>query len=258
MPGASRVFSMPLLRTISGGNRTPAQRKRILRDFEVRAGIRFRNPDLLNQAFAHRSWANETQEESENNERLEFLGDSVLGLVTAEYLYTELPDRPEGDLARIKSFVVSEDSLAEIALILGVDLVVLIGKGEENSGGRKKKAILADAMEAIIGAYFLDSGFKNARKFVRTILAPQIQRVLENKHKKDYKTLLQEYVQKRFRSYPKYQLDKRTGPDHDRTFWMNVVIDEKTYGPGKGKNKKGAEQNAAKIAYQALVTNDER
>lgn len=245
---------MPLLRSKSGGNRTPAQRKKGLREFEDRAGIRFRNSDLLNQAFAHRSWANESSDGYENNERLEFLGDSVLGLVTAEYLYNELPDRPEGDLAKIKSFVVSEDSLTEIALSLSVDTWVLLGKGEENSGGRKKKAILADAMEAVIGAYFLDSGFKNARKFVRNIIAPQIQRVLENKHRKDYKTLLQEFVQKRYRSYPNYQLEKKTGPDHDRTYWMNVTINEKTFGPGKGKNKKSAEQNAAKIAYTALVT----
>ncbi len=244
---------MPFLRHAPGGNRTAAIRKRDLRVFENRAGIRFKNTGLLNQAFSHRSYANESSSDTDNNERLEFLGDSVLGLVAAEFLYSELPDRPEGELARIKSFVVSEDSLAEIALRLSVDSSLLIGKGEENSGGRRKKAILADAMEAIIGAYFLDSGFRNARSFVRAILEPQIQKVLEDRHQKDYKTLLQEYVQKRFRSYPKYLLEKKTGPDHDRTFWMTVTVDGAVYGPGKGKNKKSAEQNAANIAYTRLT-----
>jgi len=244
---------MPFLRHAPGGNRTAATRKRDLRVFENRAGIRFKNTDLLNQAFSHRSYANESSSDTDNNERLEFLGDSVLGLVAAEFLYSELPDRPEGELARIKSFVVSEDSLAEIALRLSVDSCLLIGKGEENSGGRRKKAILADAMEAIIGAYFLDSGFRNARGFVRAILEPQIRKVLEDRHQKDYKTLLQEYVQKRFHSYPKYLLEKKTGPDHDRTFWMTVTVDGTVYGPGKGKNKKSAEQNAANIAYTRLT-----
>ena len=146
------------------------ERKRELQLFERHTGIRFRELEFLNQAFTHRSFANELGETGENNERLEFLGDSVLGLVVSEYLYETLPDQPEGELARIKSFVVSEASLSEIARGLRVDNYILIGKGEEYSGGRSKKAILADCLEAIIGAYYLDSGFPA----VRAVRAPDV------------------------------------------------------------------------------------
>lgn len=219
--------------------------------FEKQAQIRFRNRELLNLAFCHRSYANEN-EHMDNNEKLEFLGDSVLGLVVAEYLFDRLTDRPEGDLAKIKSFVVSEEVLAVVAHDLRVDNFILIGRGEEYSGGRTKKALLADAMEAIIGAYFLDSGLKKSRKFILDQIVPEIDKVLANRHKKDYKTLLQEYVQKHHKTYPKYNLIKKTGPDHSKTFWMQVQVKDKSYGPGKGKNKKEAEQQAARLAYEAL------
>ncbi len=244
---------MAILRNLTNVTDDVSSRKVDLRAFEKRAGVRFHSLNLLNQAFSHRSFANESTGTIENNERLEFLGDSVLGLVVAEYLYETLSDRPEGDLARIKSYVVSEESLAEIAHELGVERFVLVGKGEESSGGRQKKAILADVLEAIIGALFLDSGFRAARTFVLRWIRPQIETVLQNKHRKDYKTLLQEFVQKQYKSYPRYHLEKRTGPDHDRTFWMNVSVNDKTFGPGKGKNKKEAEQSAARAAYRALA-----
>lgn len=219
--------------------------------FEKTAGIRFRNFRFLNLAFCHRSYTNETSG-IDNNEKLEFLGDSVLGLVVCEYLYGSFPQKKEGDMARIKSFVVSEGCLEAIAKNLKVDNFILIGRGEEYSGGRSKRAIIADCMEAIIGAYYLDSGFKAVRKFILEHLVAEIQKVLEDRHEKDYKTLLQEYVQKRYKSYPKYSLNKKTGPDHNRTFWVQVRIEGKTYGPGKGKNKKQAEQEAAGIAYASL------
>lgn len=235
--------------------RTPpveADRRKELQLFEKHASIKFKKQELLNLAFSHRSFANENALDIGNNEKLEFLGDSVLGLVVAEYLFLQFPEKLEGDLARIKSFVVSEDSLADIARDLRVDNYILIGKGEEYSGGRTKKALLADCLEAIIGAYFIDSGWKASQRFILRMLVPEIDKVVENRHRKDYKTLLQELVQKRFRSYPKYNLQKRTGPDHDKTFWMDVRIGEQTYGPGKGKNKKEAEQAAAALAYEAL------
>ena len=228
------------------------ERKKELQLFERHAGVRFRELEFLNQAFTHRSFANELGESAENNERLEFLGDSVLGLAVSEYLYTSLPDQPEGELARIKSFVVSEASLSEIARGLRVDNYILIGRGEEYSGGRSKKAILADCLEAIIGAYYLDSGFQPARLFVHQMLIPEINKVLENKHAKDYKTLLQEYVQKRMKTYPKYKVVQKTGPDHDRTFWIEVHVGDRSFGAGKGKNKKEAEQEAARIAYEGM------
>ncbi|MCF7938874.1 MAG: ribonuclease III [Spirochaetales bacterium] len=234
-----------------------SERKKELQLFEKHAGIRFRRLELLNLAFSHRSFANENPGKYGNNEKLEFLGDSVLGLVVCDYLFMELPEKAEGDLARIKSFVVSEDSLAQISRELRVDNFILIGKGEEYSGGRLKKALLADALEAIIGAYYLDSGFKASKKFILKYLVPEIDKVLQNKHKKDYKTLLQEYVQKNFRTYPRYNLVKKEGPDHDRTFVMEVIIQDKKYGPGNGKNKKEAEQSAAAIAYEALIQEKE-
>jgi ribonuclease-3 len=233
-----------------------AERKQELQLFEKQSGIRFKKLELLNLAFCHRSFANERHNDIDNNEKLEFLGDSVLGLVVAEYLFNTLTDKAEGDLAKIKSFVVSEDSLAAIARDLRVDNFILIGKGEEFSGGRSKKALLADAMEAIIGAYFLDSGFRASRRFILRYLVPEINKVLENRHRKDYKTLLQEYVQKQFKSYPKYTLVKKTGPDHSKTFWIEVRVNDHTYGPGQGKNKKQAEQEAAKIAFESLAGED--
>jgi ribonuclease III len=232
------------------------ERKKELQLFEKHAGIRFRELESLNQAFTHRSFAHESGESTENNERLEFLGDSVLGMVVSEYLYQALTEQAEGELARIKSFVVSEASLSEIAKRLRVDNFILIGKGEEYSGGRTKKAILADALEAIIGAYYLDSGFQPARKFVRQLLIPEVTKVLEDRHAKDYKTLLQEYVQRRLKTYPHYRVVQKTGPDHDRTFWIEVHIGERSYGAGKGKNKKEAEQDAARLAYEGLHAAD--
>ena len=252
---AVRVRSVQVSKKYSEIETPPlsSERRKELQLFERRAAIKFRRLELLNLAFAHRSYANETQEQLDNNEKLEFLGDSVLGLVVAEYLFEQLSDRAEGDLAKIKSFVVSEDSLAEIARRLKVDSFILIGKGEEYSGGRTKKALLADAMEAIIGAYFVDSGFRASRKFILRYLIPEINKVLENRHKKDYKTLLQELVQKTYKTYPRYAMVKKTGPEHSKTFWIEVSVEDTTYGPGKGKNKKEAEQNAAAIAYRALA-----
>jgi ribonuclease III len=236
--------------------RTPSvstERKKELQLFEKHANIRFRNQEFLNLAFCHRSYSNENSDNIDNNEKLEFLGDSVLGLVVSDHLFRILPDKLEGDLARVKSFVVSEDSLEGIAKALKIDNYILIGKGEEYSGGRSKKALLADALEAIIGAYYLDSGFNKAKDFVLSHFVPEINKVLENRHKKDYKTLLQEYVQKKFKSYPKYTLVKKTGPDHNRIFWIEVQVKGKTYGPAEGKNKKEAEQNAASIAFKTIV-----
>jgi ribonuclease-3 len=229
------------------------ERRSELAEFQKRAHIRFRSLELLNLAFTHRSCSNEDPSKAANNERLEFLGDAVLGLVAASCLYSILSDKAEGELARVKSFVVSEEVLSAIAKELGVDRYILVGKGEEQSGGRDKKAILADAMEAIIGAYYLDAGFEAASRFVRGLVEPEIMKVLENRHRKDYKTILQEYMQKYRRSYPEYCLRKKSGPDHDRTFWVVCSVGDADYGPVAGKNKKEAEQNAAKAAYDAIV-----
>jgi ribonuclease-3 len=236
-------------------NRPPPispERKKELHLFENQIGVRFRNIALLNHALCHRSYANEIDISVDNNEKLEFLGDSVLGLVSSEYLFTTLSGQSEGEMAKIKSFVVSEASLSKIAKQIRVDNFILIGKGEEYSGGRSKRAILADCLEAIIGAYYLDSGLKSVKDFVQNLLIPEIDAVRENRHQKDYKTLLQEYAQKKFKTYPRYKTVKKRGPDHDRTFWIEVFINDRSFGPGIGKNKKEAEQQAAGVAYNAL------
>jgi ribonuclease-3 len=199
----------------------------------------------------HRSVSNESDYKL-NNERLEFLGDAVLGAVSATLLYARLAGRPEGELAKIKAVVVSEDVLAGIARELQIDSLLLLGKGEENSGGRTKKAILADALEALIGALYLDSGYKAVFLFVSRFIDPEISRVLENRHYQDYKSLLQELSQRRFRNYPVYRLQKRSGPEHERLFWIEVSVNGEVYGPGTGRSKKTAEQEAARMAFETL------
>jgi ribonuclease-3 len=205
----------------------------------------------LNLSFTHRSVSNETGVRT-NNERLEFLGDAVLGVVCASLLYQKYPEKSEGELAKIKAVVVSEDILAGIARVLQIDAMMLFGKGEELSGGRTKKAILADAMEALIGALFIDSGYKTAFDFVSRCLLPEISKVTEANFRKDYKSLLQEYCQREYRSYPEYNLVKRSGPDHERTFWIDVLINGEVCGNGTGRNKKSAEQEAARMALEKL------
>lgn len=225
------------------------QRKIALEEFCRRVNIKVRNIELLDQAFHHRSVSNE-KAHLKNNERLEFLGDSVLGMVTATYLYTTL-ENPEGDLAKIKSAVVSEKALAPVALEIGVDKLMVLGHGEEMTGGRNKPAILADAMEAIIGAYYLDAGYNAAEKYVLSFIIPEVNRVLDG-GMKDFKTLLQEAVQKNMKICPKYELTGKKGPDHDQTFLMCVHIGDKVFGPEAGKSKKDAEQKVAKIAFDSL------
>ena len=230
---------------------TPA-RKKVLAAFLKTAGIRFKSFELLNLSFIHRSVSNESTQKI-NNERLEFLGDAVLGAVSAELLYRNLKDRPEGDLARIKSVVVSEDVLSAVARELEIDKLLILGRGEELSGGRAKNAILADALEALIGAIYLDSGHKNAIAFVSRFINVEIERVLENRHYQDYKSLLQEFCQRSYRNYPNYRIVKRSGPEHSYIFWVEVNVNGKVFGPAMGKNKKSAEQEAAKMAYEQFV-----
>ena len=229
------------------------ERKKQLAAFQKTAGFRFKSMELLNLSFIHRSVSNETGCRI-NNERLEFLGDSILGAACATLLYQKYTDKTEGELAKIKSVVVSEDILSTIARILQLDTVLLLGKGEDLSGGRTKKAILADTLEALIGALYLDCGYKTAFNFICCYLAPEIDRVTEKNYHRDYKSLLQELCQRQFRSYPQYRVVKHSGPDHERMYWMEVTINGTVYGPGIGRNKKSAEQEVAKQAYSAMVS----
>ena len=224
------------------------ERKRQLSEFCDSVGISFKNLENLDQAFHHRSLTNE-QKGVKNNERLEFLGDSVLGMVTASYLYRN-SDNPEGDLAKIKSSVVSEKALAPVALKFGIDKLLLLGHGEEMSGGRKKPAILADCMEAIIGAYYLEQGYRAAEKYVLSFIAPAVQEAFSS-GVKDYKTQLQEQFQKKTKQCPRYELISKTGPDHDQTFNVCVHLGNIIFGPVSAKSKKEAEQLAAKLALDS-------
>jgi len=226
------------------------------------AGIRFKSVELLNLSFIHRSVSNETGSVPKahrftagalNNERLEFLGDSILGAVCATLLYEKYPEKNEGDLAKIKSVVVCEDVLSMVARFLQIDTMLLLGKGEELTGGREKKAILADTLEALIGAIYLDSGYTAAFDFINRYFAPEIDRVTEKDYHRDYKSLLQEICQHNYGAYPQYRLIKRSGPDHERVYWIEVSAGGVVYGPGTGRNKKSAEQEAARMAYQAMA-----
>jgi ribonuclease-3 len=248
-----KKFRMPTTSVNPSKNKTALspERKKELAAFAKTAGVRFRRLELLNLSFVHRSATNES-EQRHNNERLEFLGDSILGAVAATLLYQGLADRAEGALAKIKSVVVSEEVLAGIARELQIDKLLILGRGEELSGGRAKNAILADALEALIGAIYLDSGYKAAQNFVSARIGVEIERVLDNRHYRDYKSLLQELSQQLYHKYPVYRLVKRSGSDHEGFFWSEVAVNDRTFGPGTGRNKKTAEQEAARIAYEAL------
>lgn len=227
-------------------------RKKKLIDFCKNLGLKFRDIDLLDLAFHHRSCSNEDINFKDlNNERLEFLGDSVLGLVAADFLYNDMTKNSEGDLSKIKSAVVSEDALAPVALKFGLDKMLVLGHGEELSGGRTKKAILADCMEAVIGAYYADQGFSAAQKYVLSFIVPEVRKI-QKTGGKDYKSLLQEMYQKKCKKCPVYKTVSVTGPDHSREFRVTVHLGEVSYGPASGKSKKEAEQLAAKDAYEAL------
>jgi ribonuclease-3 len=250
--GAPKVFPADTL--FAGGRGIPAldsDRRKALREFQKTAGLKFKSLELLNASFIHRSVSNEAGYRI-NNERLEFLGDAILGAVTATLLYRDLAQKPEGELAKIKSVVVSEDILSGIARVLQIDTVLLLGRGEEMTGGRTKKGILADALEALIGALYLDSGYKAAFSFVGRCIGPEISRVLDRNYRQDYKSLLQELSQRLFRAYPVYRLVKRSGPEHERLFWIEVSVNSTVYGPCMGRNKKSAEQEAAKMAWERL------
>jgi ribonuclease-3 len=258
---SKRLKTPTNLSSLSKSNRTQdvrlnlgQDRKKQLAAFQKAAGIKFKKLALLNQSFIHRSVSNETGCRV-NNERLEFLGDSILGASCATLLYEKFPEKAEGELAKIKSVTVCEEVLATVALILQIDNMLLLGKGEELSGGRGKKAILADTLEALIGALYLDSGYKAAFHFISRYFTSEIDRITKNNYHRDYKSLLQEICQRDFRAYPKYRLIKCSGPDHEQMYWIEVNAGGAVYGPGMGRNKKSAEREAARMACEALEAN---
>ncbi len=186
-----------------------------------------------------------------SNERLEFLGDSVLDLVLAEHLFKGHPDLAEGDLTKLKAVAVSEPVLAAIARELDLGRFLLLAKGEEQTGGRDRSSILADAMEAIFAAVYLDRGYRAARKLIAGLLGSRLEAIERREYEPDYKTLLQEKIQERHRSPPTYRVVAQSGPDHDRTFVAEARIGRRVLGSGSGKSKKQAEQAAARAALMA-------
>jgi ribonuclease-3 len=215
-----------------------------------RLGHRFADPSILVQALSHRSWCGERDGEP-SNERLEFLGDAVLGLVVAEEAYGRFPDLPEGKLAKIRAAVVNARALAEIAEDLGVGPELLLGRGEEASGGRTKVSILADTLEAVIGAVYLDGGWTAARPLVLGLLGDRIERAAAEPDDFDHKSRLQELAVRRGEGTPRYVVNG-SGPDHDRHFVARVLIGGAERGVGEGTSKKDAEQAAAGAALSEL------
>lgn len=217
---------------------------------EEKLDYRFQSPELLEQALTHSSYANERLGGAlMSNERLEFLGDSILGQVTADYLYREHSDLPEGDLTRIRAALVCEEALAEVAKEWKLGEYLKLGRGEDQNGGRQRGSIQADAVEAILAALYLDGGIAQARRTIRAFILCREQWTGEGH---DYKTTLQEFVQRTPGRVLRYQLLKETGPDHLKEFWMEVTLDGIQVGTGKGRSKKEAEQQAAKMALEFL------
>ena len=223
----------------------------MIKDLETAIGYRFRNIQLLHNALTHSSYANERWHNSLlSNERLEFLGDSVLGMLVAEYLYRNFPNRPEGALTRMRADMVCEQTLAAAANRIGLGEHLLLGHGEERFGGRTRNSILADAMESVIAACFLDGGIEAALGVVRKYILVEVP--VTKLHNADYKTALQELVQQKKNQVLTYTLAGQSGPDHDKKFDVEVSLNGTVVGRGSGSSKKRAEQMAAASAIENL------
>lgn len=212
-----------------------------------RIGRPFEDETLLARALAHRSWCAE-HDGAVSNERLEFLGDAVLGLVVTDHLFVAYPDLPEGELAKVRASLVNSEALAEVAASLDLGSFILLGKGEAASGGREKPSILADAMEAVIGAVYIDGGWAAAADLIMTLLAERIEEAAAGPGGQDYKTRLQELAARRFDSLPRYEVYDE-GPDHAKRFFAKVFLAGQERGQGEGRSKKQAEQGAARVAW---------
>ncbi len=227
----------------------------MIKDLEAAIGYRFKNITLLQNALTHSSYANEHWHDSlKSNERLEFLGDSILGMVVAEHLYRNFPDRLEGELTRMRADMVCESSLARIAERIDLGRHLLLGNGEEQGGGRNRPSILADAVESVIAASFLDGGMAAAEALIRRFVLSDVP--VSKMKNLDYKTALQELVQQKKNQLLSYRLIGESGPDHDKEFVVEVVLNGTVVGKGIGSSKKRAEQEAARAAIEELFPNE--
>jgi len=215
---------------------------------EKKLGYKFKNIELLKTSLTHSSYANETSVES--NERMEFLGDAVLGFIVADVLYKRYPDASEGKLSKMRSSIVSRMNFAHFARELRIDKQVLLGKGEENTGGRDRSSNLSGTFEAVIGAIFIDGGYRKVYKIITKLLKNCLNG--DEEIFKDYKTKLQEVAQRKFKKVPKYKVVLEEGPPHDKNFHIEVKLGRKAFGKGVGRNKKQAEQEAAKHGLESM------
>jgi ribonuclease-3 len=219
-------------------------------ELERALGVRFTDAALRQTALTHRSYAFE-RGQTLTNERLEFLGDSVLGIVVTDMAYRTYPEMPEGSLAKLRAAIVNMAALADVSRSLGLGDHLLLGKGEEQSGGRNKASILADALEAVLGAVYLDLGLDAAREMVERLFRPRMEAYARGEGDRDYKTILQELASQALRSLPEYRL-RDVGPDHEKEFTATVFLGGRQYGQGTGRSKKEAEQQAAQEAFARL------
>lgn len=224
-----------------------------LKSFQKNLSYRFKKLELLKRALTHKSYTNEMKlSPLEHNERIEFLGDAVLELAISHLLMEKFKECPEGELSKLRAAIVNEGQLAELAQEIQLGDFLFLGRGEEQTGGREKPSLLSDAYEAVLGAVYLDRGLKKTFDIVKKQYTHIIEKVGKEGFVKDYKTRLQEEVQSRFRSIPRYQLVKALGPDHSKIFEVNLYIQDQLYGVGKGSSKKSAEQEAARRALEEL------
>ncbi|HHU64351.1 MAG TPA: ribonuclease III [Clostridiales bacterium] len=237
--------------------KTTDKRRRELLDIQNTIGYTFKDIEILNISLTHSSFANELKGGARHNERLEFLGDSVLNVVISDFLFRRYRNLPEGNLTRLRAMIVAEPSLAYCGRQINIGRYLLLGKGEENTGGRNKDSIIADAVEALIGAVYVDSDFENSKAFVLKLFENVIDKALAGEFQRDYKTELQELLQSRSSEKITYEAISETGPDHDKIFKTRVMLGNKVLGEGKGRSKKAAEQSAAKEAlYSGIVKNE--
>ncbi|WHH59415.1 ribonuclease III [Petroclostridium sp. X23] len=236
--------------------KTDKQLKQNLEIFQNQIKYKFRKINHLIVALTHSSYANENRHSNIlSNERLEFLGDAVLNIIVSDYIYRQYSELPEGELTRIRASVVCEPSLAQCAKNLEIGKFLFLGKGEEMTGGRERISILSDAFEAIIASIFLDRDLETAKRWVLDQLSATIEAAVEGTVFKDYKTILQELLQKNSEERVEYEIVAESGPDHNKEFHVDAKQNNKVIGTGKGKSKKEAEQNAAKYALEQLQSN---
>ena len=234
----------------------PEPQRGNLDDLSARLGHTFADQSLLRRAMAHRSWCAEVSGQEASNERLEFLGDAVLGWVVADLAFRHFSDLPEGKLTDLRKSVVNAAALADVAAGLDIGSCLLLGKGESAAGGRSKPSILSDAFEAVLGAIYLDAGTTAAYAFVERVIGERLRQAVQQLHRLDYKTLLQELAVREFDAAPVYVL-REEGPDHAKHFYATVLIAGRPWGEGEGSSKKQAEQVAAMVACDSLAADND-